>query len=81
MNPTVPKYKTVNKSAYHYQVLSLLRLITDTSHKQQQKKVIVEIAKLPRPTNGQFVRWGKGWSRGYTTEIVQTSQTLFMKYI
>lgn len=42
--------------------------------------MIVEIAKHARSTNGQFVRWGKGWSRGYTTEIVQTRQTFFRKY-
>lgn len=25
-------------------------------------------------------KWGRGWSRGYMTEIVQPRQTLFMKY-
>lgn len=42
--------------------------------------MIVEIAKHPRPTNGKLVKLGKGWSRGYMTEIVQTTQTLFRKY-
>lgn len=42
--------------------------------------MIVGIAKHPRPTNGELVKWGKGWSRGYMTEIVQTAQTFFRKY-
>lgn len=42
--------------------------------------MIVEIAKHARPTNGKLGKWGKGWSRGYMTEIVQTTQTLFRKY-
>lgn len=42
--------------------------------------MIVEIAKHPRYTNGKLVKWGKGLSRGYMTEIVQTRQTFFREY-